>query len=255
MLTPDVNKMYKVWEDMIHSERNPTAMPDLDFAEIVSSVFSLGPSYHYIIDFYDLNVSKISAAFETIHGQSPDTIQTINDILLLIHPEDMDFVAEAEKNSFNLVKETIGIENITRYKFSYNFRFKVADGGYRLFNHQSLVLTVDDNNNFVKSLNIHTDISHLTSVNNKKVSLIGIGDSSSFLNIDLSRSYANAPLVSPSEMKVLRLIYKGMSSKEIADQLCISIHTVRTHRKNMLEKCNCNSSTALINKAVSEGWI
>ena len=38
------------------------------------------------------------------------------------------------------------------------------------------------------------------------------------------------------EMEILRLIQRGFLSKEIADKLCISIHTVHIHRQNLLRK-------------------
>lgn len=54
-------------------------------------------------------------------------------------------------------------------------------------------------------------------------------------------------LVSPvnltnRELEILRLIQKGMLSKEIADKLCISIHTVNIHRQNLLRKLGVQNS-------------
>ncbi len=40
----------------------------------------------------------------------------------------------------------------------------------------------------------------------------------------------------PREIEILLLIAKGMQTKEIAENLKIAEHTVRTHRKNILEK-------------------
>ena len=46
-----------------------------------------------------------------------------------------------------------------------------------------------------------------------------------------------------------------MANKEIADQLCISIHTVLTHRKNVARKLQIHSAAgitiyAIVNKLV-----
>nr|WP_262901437.1 helix-turn-helix transcriptional regulator [Flavihumibacter profundi] len=38
------------------------------------------------------------------------------------------------------------------------------------------------------------------------------------------------------ELEILKLIEKGMSTKQIAEKLFISVFTVNTHRSNMLEK-------------------
>ena len=61
--------------------------------------------------------------------------------------------------------------------------------------------------------------------------------------------------ISKSELKVLRLMADGLSSKQIASQLFLSEHTVKNHRKNMLAKAECDSSSELVKRAVTEGWI
>lgn len=53
-------------------------------------------------------------------------------------------------------------------------------------------------------------------------------------------------LISPREKDVLRLIASGMSSKEVAQALHISVETVRQHRKNMLQRTYAKDTSALI---------
>ena len=48
------------------------------------------------------------------------------------------------------------------------------------------------------------------------------------------------------EIEVLCLIQKGLLSKEIADRLCISIHTVNIHRQNLLRKLGVQNSIEAI---------
>ena len=60
----------------------------------------------------------------------------------------------------------------------------------------------------------------------------------------------NAPIqeteeLSEREQDVLIQIVKGLSNKEIADTLCISVHTVITHRKNITRKLNIHSTAGL----------
>lgn len=47
------------------------------------------------------------------------------------------------------------------------------------------------------------------------------------------------------EIDVLRLIALGHSNKEMADKLCISAHTVMSHRKNITEKLGIKSISGL----------
>jgi len=57
------------------------------------------------------------------------------------------------------------------------------------------------------------------------------------------------------ECEVLRLIALGKTSKEIAEQLCISKNTVDTHRNKMLQKLNIANSASLVQFAYNTGLI
>ncbi len=57
------------------------------------------------------------------------------------------------------------------------------------------------------------------------------------------------------ELEVLRLIACGASTKEIAEQLFISIKTVETYRKNLFLKFNVANMAVLVKKATEIGII
>lgn len=57
------------------------------------------------------------------------------------------------------------------------------------------------------------------------------------------------------ETDVLKWLAKGLSNKEIADKLNVSIHTVNTHRKNIMDKTSIRSLAGLTVYAVSKGII
>lgn len=63
------------------------------------------------------------------------------------------------------------------------------------------------------------------------------------------------PALSERETEIARLIGKGKSTKEVARELFISIHTVRTHRKNILKKLGINSISELVLYAVQAGLV
>lgn len=56
--------------------------------------------------------------------------------------------------------------------------------------------------------------------------------------------------ITPREKEVLNLVAGGFSTKQIADQLDISIRTVESHRINMLKKFKVNNTAELIMKAI-----
>ena len=55
------------------------------------------------------------------------------------------------------------------------------------------------------------------------------------------------------ELEIVQLIADGRSTKEIADQLCLSHHTIYTHKKNVMKKLGIKSTSELILYAVNIG--
>lgn len=60
---------------------------------------------------------------------------------------------------------------------------------------------------------------------------------------------ATFPRLTGREKEILHLIADGLSSKMIADHCCISINTVETHRRHLLEKLGVRNSMELVKKA------
>ena len=61
--------------------------------------------------------------------------------------------------------------------------------------------------------------------------------------------------LSPREIEVAILLAKGLINKEIADRLNISITTVITHRKNIMEKLHARSLADIIIYVVMNGLV
>ena len=53
--------------------------------------------------------------------------------------------------------------------------------------------------------------------------------------------------LSQREVQIISFIKKGYSSKEIGDELTISVKTVEVHRYNILKKLNLKNAAALVN--------
>lgn len=61
-------------------------------------------------------------------------------------------------------------------------------------------------------------------------------------------SYRDPASLSLREKEILRLLAKGMSTHEIAQQLCLSINTIQTYRKRLLLKMEAKNVAELISK-------
>lgn len=77
---------------------------------------------------------------------------------------------------------------------------------------------------------------------------------SNLLNIS-DEEEAEQDALSQREKEIVGCIVKGMTNKEIAEKLFISVHTVMTHRKNITRKLQIHSAAgltiyAIVNKLV-----
>lgn len=51
------------------------------------------------------------------------------------------------------------------------------------------------------------------------------------------------------QVEILKYFAEGFSVPETAEKLCVSLHTVVTHRRRMMKKANCNSIIGLLSYA------
>jgi DNA-binding CsgD family transcriptional regulator len=63
------------------------------------------------------------------------------------------------------------------------------------------------------------------------------------------------PAFSTRELEIIKLVESGMSSKQIADKLFISVHTVNTHRRNILQQCGKDNISNLIYELNEQGLL
>ncbi|SER85328.1 LuxR C-terminal-related transcriptional regulator [Pedobacter rhizosphaerae] len=258
-MKPDTTLIHSVWDNSSHFiTKTDNEKNDIDIDYLLASIFSNGPFYFYVVDFFNREIKYISPGVEEIHGLRPEKT-TFQDILDCIHPDDMAFVAKAEETMMKVFYETLGVEKYKKYKMSYCFRFRTKDGSYQMFNHQAILLATDEHGRGAKSLNIHTNISHLTSKNNYQISAIGMFGEPSYLNIDTKDHTLfpnpSQPIFTKREIEIIRLLSLGLTNINIADKLYISFETVRTHRKNILRKSKSKNSGELISKCITNGLI
>jgi len=61
--------------------------------------------------------------------------------------------------------------------------------------------------------------------------------------------------LSQREVEIVELISKGFTNSRIAEKLFLSVHTISTHRKNILKKLGVNKSSELVMYAIKTGII
>lgn len=74
----------------------------------------------------------------------------------------------------------------------------------------------------------------------------------SLLNIDNETSKKE---LTQKEIEIVKLISKGLTSKEIGEKIFISPRTVETHRHNILKKLNISNAALLSSWAMEKGYV
>ncbi len=73
--------------------------------------------------------------------------------------------------------------------------------------------------------------------------------------LDLAKSNSLASPLSHRELEVLKLVVEGLSNQEIADKLVLSVETVKTHMRHIMEKLAVSDRTQAAVKAMREGLV
>lgn len=74
-------------------------------------------------------------------------------------------------------------------------------------------------------------------------------------NFVLNETMADQLQISKRELEVLQLMAEGLSNKEIADKLFLSLSTIKTHANNLFEKLEVARRTQAIEKGKRLGLI
>ena len=61
--------------------------------------------------------------------------------------------------------------------------------------------------------------------------------------------------LSPRELEVLALVMADLSNEDIAGRLFVSVRTVESHRRALLQKAGVRTPVGLVVRALREGWM
>lgn len=224
--------------DLHHTESNPEIQLILKHAPIVS----------FVLDLREQQFNYISSNTNEIFGYDSKDF-TDKGLLFtneIIHPEDL-------INTWKLLKKVwgfiIAVPSAERghYKFSFDYRTVKPDGVVVRILEQIALLQQDSKGNITHILGICNDITSWKRSGNQIASITSsIDHSIHFFTCDDYEKGLSQTVLSKRELEIVKLLAQGNSSKYIAAKLCISFHTVNTHRQHMIEKTKTKNTGELV---------
>ena len=176
-----------------------------------------------------------------LFGYNLDNIDT-NYYNSKVHPKDL--ISLMNTGIFALKKlYKLPIEERKNYKLQNEYRILNSQNKYIRIIEQFQTLELDKHGNFwlaLSTMDISPNQEQYDGVRSQWVNII-TGDVSIIqFDIDKNKKLSNR------ENEILSFINDGKLSKEISNELSISVHTVNTHRQNILKKLGANSSIEAI---------
>jgi|SRR5680860_187469 len=175
------------------------------------------------------------------------------------HPEDLHKVLAFSKIWIELFAQH-GAEFIRNLNMSLFFRMMDAGKNYYWIMVQYAEPIPDKNGKAVYGLVLATDISHIKKEGVPMMNILNTNTQTCqqffcMENGDLSQKEFAIPSFTKREKEVLTMLTRGYGSKQIADQLFVSIKTIDNHRQNMLHKTGSKSSSELVSMGIRLGIV
>lgn len=229
---------------------------DLSQKEMIAkymNLFHIGPYFYVIFNTRSTVMEYVSPEVIDVLGFKSDEFD-LTKVLTDIHPDDLPLFYGYQQKAVEFFAQ-LPQELLFKYKFSYDYRILDSNKNYRRLLQQVAPIYYFPEGG-ARTLTIFTDVSHLNIQGASKLSFIGMDSAPSYYNVPAEKHILSADKIfTKREQEILRYIVRNKTSQEIADSLCISKHTVQTHRKNIIRKSGCSSMQDLLVKSVREGWI
>lgn len=249
-----ITELHKKWSEIGSHKILSSTELQLELYKKILDIVQVGPSYYFIFSPSNQRIEFTSHSIENVLGITSQDF-TLDYILTNTHLDDLNNMADFETAVVSFKKQ-LPLEKLMKYKSRYNYRLKKNKGDYVHILQQSVTIEADEEGKIIRNLIIHTDISEISDFRNMKLSFIGLENEPSFHDVKLQKKFsASKEVFSQRELEILKLVVQGMNSNAIAEHVCRSVHTIRNHRKNILEKSGCRNVQELLVKSVREGWV
>lgn len=236
-----------------------TPVPEERKQEIVRSLgqseFKSIIQAYSVLDFYDYCHIQ-TEGFDRYFGYDNASV-TAESILEIVHPEDQEAFGQLYYLCLEgLLAMPFPTKDIGHFCISY--RMRDAYGKYHRITETNNIIECCPVTN-IPLINLAQITLHQGYYKSDKVSwFFKIRDEQQSIKImteHLGQFDSKVNIFSDNELKLIQLLKRGFKSKEIAEQLFLSKHTIDKYRKTLLEKTQCTNTPQLISYTENLGLI
>jgi DNA-binding CsgD family transcriptional regulator len=150
----------------------------------------------------------------------------------------------------------VSADDLPNFRISFNHRYVNKNEAVSQFFHEG-TLRIDNNQNEpVLNLKVFSEIGDIKSDDSIILSIYKYSDEYGYEKV-FHKIYSDQQdsILTLRELEIIRLCHEGLSSKMIADKLKLSIHTVKNHKRNIMEKTMTHNISELIHLCIQNRWL
>jgi DNA-binding CsgD family transcriptional regulator len=157
---------------------------------------------------------------------------------------------------------SLQLEQYSDFIFSYNYRMRNANDEYITVLQRFSYIPGSEAEKPCGMIGVIFDITHFKNdlsvvhtIEKSAMGRNGIVNELVFKKVHPVYEMEIIPRLSKREIEIIKHISRGLSSKQIADKMDLSINTISNHRKNMLAKVACKTSSELMSFSIKHGLV
>ncbi|MEQ8903751.1 LuxR C-terminal-related transcriptional regulator [Ekhidna sp.] len=187
--------------------------------------------------------SIICLTKQNLFGYAPSEIKCISQLYEVIHPEDREMVIRFSKASIDYFNSG----NLKPGRSQTKIVFRVIGKNRKLYYYLRHAVISGIKDNAVASN--YTYLSDVSWLKPKVGSWQLKGPGAEHFRFHPSSETGQEFIFTKREIEILRMLARGFYSKDIAQGLKLSKHTVDTHRRNMIRKAKVANTAELLSLA------
>jgi len=238
---------------------------DSRYSHFLNSLSPDSPGDDPSLLFENCLVDHSGRQFACIHGHcnefptcfKNDTLQEKLDFHELeFHPEDRKLWCDMAFPDILRFIDSEPLVEFPDYRFIFNHRYIRKDGIISQFMHEGSLKFTNERKMPFLNLNVFFEIADIKSDETMILTIFRYSADQGYQKV-FSKVYSNnlTSNLTQRQLEIIKLFHEGLSSKMIAEKLSLSIHTVKNHKRNCMEKTKTHNISELIHLCIKNHWL